>query len=275
MFGSIYAILVSWVVLPFYTSQKMLDIEYDVMNDGLALISSTWKPKEDKGGEKEGVEKGEGDDTNHLDLTTVDKLVDERLVAVHKEIENNTIDKNQLLLITWTLLPTPSVVNLLAKRLERLGVFLREYAQIKTTTIGALDGDQSPSSEFREFMSNIIVLFEECANTADNMMVDIRANFDAPSRAQLNQTRQALSIKVQALETSLEALTKKFVEWDSNRKDNLREMELKMVARSRLVVLAFKEFFVIAVLLAETEATVDRDAWYSALSSWFGRRPIV
>lgn len=273
MLGSIWAILVSWLVLPYYTSQKMLDIEYEVMNDSLSLITSTWRSSKIKGEVR--VEVAGTDTTNCLNLATVDKLIDERLVAVQKEIENNTINKDQLLLIAWTLLPTPSVVELLVKRLERVGVFLREYAQITTSSIGGSHvGDQSTSPEFQKFIEVVYLRLEDCNTTTEALMKSVRSNFDAKNRAELNQTRVDLSINIQALETTLDALTADFVEWDRHRKTGIREAELKTIARSRLVVLAFKEFFVIAVLLAETEATVDRDLWYSAWSSWFGRRPV-
>ncbi len=267
MLGSIYAILVSWVVLPLYTSQKMLDIEYEVMTDGLKLISTTWRPKPIQ------VDDTDKEATLQLDVDTVDRLIDERLVAVHKEIELNSISKEQLLVLTWTILPTPSVVYLLKRRLERLGVFLREFAQIN-----AQDGDGSEHAdgpEFAQFMSNVYSLLEDCERAADAMMVNVRANFDASGSSQLNRTRAALAIDLATLEASLDAVTDMFIKWDSQREFKLRESDLKTISRSRLAVLAFKEYYVIAVLLAVTEATVDRDVWYSAWSSWFGRRPIV
>jgi hypothetical protein len=264
MFGSMFAILVSWGILPYYTSQKMLDTEYEVMRDCLSLISSTWKPNP----------VNEGEDTNlKLSLDTVDKLVDERLVAVHKEIENNTIDKKQLLYVTWTLLPTPAVVQLLMKRLERLGVFLREYAQVRS--LSTEDGGESLSTDSQNLISQVSHLLEDCSSKAEVLLGDCKANFDATGRVELNETRSRLSQSITSLEASLDALTASFAEWDQGRKVAMKESEINTVARSRLLVLGLKEFFVIAVLLAETEATVDRDVWYSAWSSWFGRRPIV
>lgn len=269
MLGSIYAILVSWVILPFYTSQKVLDLEYEVMTDGLTLVASTWR--HDKYIDRVSDATKEG--TLKLDVDTVDKLVDERLVAVHKEIEYNTVAKDQLLLLTWTILPTPSVVHLLKSRLERLGVFLREFAQIN---VQDRDGDQSTASpEFSRCISNIYSLLEDSERAAGALMVNIRANFDASGSTELRRTRAALDVDLAALEATLDAVTQIFTKWDSERKFALCESELWAIAKSRLAMLAFKEYYVIAVLLADTEATVDRDVWYSAWSSWFGRRPIV
>lgn len=293
MFGSIYAILVSWLIKPYYTSQKMLGLEYTVMTDSLSLISSTWKETARQGDDEDGTDGKEGKDGKDgkdggephapqklvLDLETVDKLIDERLVAVHKEIENNTIEKGQFLLFTYLLLPTPPVVTLLVKRLERLGVYLREYAQIKTSSIGgitATDADAgSTSTEFQTFISAAQVLLEKCHVTSEKLLATIKANLlDATGRTELQATRVALSEDLKALEASLDAITEAFRDYDQNRKTRIREPELKQIARSRLVFLAFKEFFVITVLLAETEATVDRDVWHSEFSNWFGRRPV-
>ena len=270
MLGSIFSILVSWAILPVYTSQKVLDLEYDVMTDGLTLVSSTWRRDKDL----VGVGGAPKEDLLKLDVDSVDKLIDERLVAVHKEIEYNSVSKDQLLLLTWTILPTPPVVHLLKNRLERLGVFLREFAQINAQDRGA---DQGPASgpEFSQFMSNIYTLLEDCETAAHALMVNVRANFDASGSKELQRTRAALIVDLADLEARLDATTQIFKKWDSERKVALRESELITIARSRLAVLAFKEYYVICILLGVTEATIDRDAWYSAWSSWFGRRPIV
>lgn len=240
------------------------------MTDGLTLVSSTWRRDKDL----VGVGGAPKEDLLKLDVDSVDKLIDERLVAVHKEIEYNSVSKDQLLLLTWTILPTPPVVHLLKNRLERLGVFLREFAQINAQDRGA---DQGPASgpEFSQFMSNIYTLLEDCETAAHALMVNVRANFDASGSKELQRTRAALIVDLADLEARLDATTQIFKKWDSERKVALRESELITIARSRLAVLAFKEYYVICILLGVTEATIDRDAWYSAWSSWFGRRPIV
>lgn len=38
LLGSVYSILVSWCILPYYTSTRMLDIEHEILKDGLSLL---------------------------------------------------------------------------------------------------------------------------------------------------------------------------------------------------------------------------------------------
>jgi hypothetical protein len=275
MFGSIYAILVSWCILPFYTSQKMMAIEYDVMRDGLSMMKSTWQQVNLRHDSKVSQSSDEFHDLPLLDTESVDKLVDERLTAVHKEVENNTIAKDQLVLIAWTILPTPKVVYLMMKRLERLGVFLREYAQVRPTN--ASSGDLPPSENFVDFAERIDGLLLDCFEKAQKVLTNCKENFDSITRADLDVSRSNICSSVAALEESLDAVTESFIEWDHGRTKHQtwRKCELLSVAKSRLLTLAMKEIFVIGVLLGETEGTLDRDWYMSAWSSWFGRRPVV
>ena len=99
--------------------------------------------------------------------------------------------------------------------------------------------------------------------------------FEAASRRNLDETRRILALHVADLERAREKLRSRYVEWDKQH-DDIRwsDMELKALARRRLLLLTIKEIHVIGILLSEIEATLDRDHWLSWASSWFGRRPL-
>ena len=51
--------------------------------------------------------------------------------------------------------------------------------------------------------------------------------------------------------------------------------DLRLLAGVEVTTLALREVSVVAVVLSEEEVALDRDQYWTWLSSWFGRRPLV
>lgn len=274
LLGSVYSILLSWCVLPYYTSEKMLNLEGQVMDDGLSMVSRLHSIDQHMARD---LHKEYGDskliegETPLPTIGEVLKHIDEPLAMVHKELEANVIDKRQLLLVTWTILPTPKVVYLLKARLEAIGVFLREFMKLD---ISPLWSSGELTEKYNQLLIDTSIASGNILEKARHVVVSCKMTFDATSRKSLDKARRTLAVDVAELGQAREALNSVFVEWDEKHK-HLRwsELELKALARIRLLLLIVKEIHVIGILLSETEATLDRDWWLSWASSWFGRRP--
>lgn len=273
LLGSIYSILLSWCILPYYTSTKMLDLEHQVLKDGLSLVARMHSTdfeaahKDNSGlcNESENKSKSE------LTLGEVNMLIDVPLTLIHKELEANVIDKRQFLLVTWTVLPTPKIVDLIKMRLEAIGVFLREFLKISSTTMWQ-SGDLTEN--YKQLLLDTQSITDDIFDRARKMVAGCQLTFDATSKRSLNEARKALDFRVKELEEVRENLKSVFIQWDQSHENlSWSEIELKALARKRLLLMVIKEIHVIGILLSETEATIDRDRWLSWASSWFGRRP--
>lgn len=270
LLGSVYSILVSWCILPYYTSTKMLDIEHEVLKDELSLLKQLHQKNE-----QEVVQKGSTEVHSQCEsepsLENVRDTVDTRLTEVHKELELNVVDKRQLLLLTWTLLPTPKIVPLLKGRLEAMGVFLREAIKLKSTPLWSSGQDKD---KVNSLLSEIKEDVEEALEASDIVVGECKVVMDATSRRALNDARVNLASKVKTLGKARAKLRDSFIHWDErHREEKWSDIELKLLARSQLLIHTLREINVIGLLLSETEATLDRDRWLSWAASWFGRRP--
>lgn len=197
--------------------------------------------------------------------------VDIPITAVHKELELNVIDKRQLLLLTWTLLPTPKIVPLLKGRLEAMGVFLREAIKLNSTPLWSSGKNKDKvNSLLREIKEDV----EKALEASDIVVAECKVTMDATSHRTLNEARANLASKVGDLGRARAKLRDLFIHWDeSHRQEKWSDIELKLLARSQLLIHTLREINVIGLLLSETEATLDRDRWLSWAASWFGRRP--
>lgn len=270
LLGSVYSILLSWCILPFYTSTKMLNLENQVLEDGLSMVEGL----DSMDGKYDSKDSSENE-TDHQEyratMKDLSEKIDEPLVMVHKELEANVIDKRQLLLVTWTILPTPKIVLLLKARLEAMGVFLREFIKLNSTHLW----QSGELGQFNQLLVDTRAQSDNVIEKAKEVVKGCNMTFEAASRRNLDETRRILALHVADLERAREKLRSRYVEWDKQH-DDIRwsEMELKALARRRLLLLTIKEIHVIGILLSEIEATLDRDHWLSWASSWFGRRPL-
>ena len=269
LLGSVYSILLSWCILPYYTSTKMLSLENQVLEDGLSMVECLDSMDQNEA-QKSKIEKEYREESP----TSVDDLadkIDDPLVMVEKELEANVIDKRQLLLVTWTILPTPKIVPLMKSRLEAMGVFLREFVKLNTTPLWPSGG----RGQFDQLLVDTHDHSNDIIEKAKAVVAGCKLNFEATSRKQLYETRSALALNIADLEQAREKLNSAYSKWDKQHKHiRWSEMDLKALARRRLLLLTIKEVHVIGILLSETEATLDRDRWLSWASSWFGRRPL-
>lgn len=271
LLGSVYSILLSWCILPFYTSTKMLNLENQVLEDGLSMVEGLDSMDRNKDWKDSNKNEKDYQEEHGVTIEDLSEKFDEPLLMVHKELEANVIDKRQLLLVTWTLLPTPKIVFLLKARLEAMGVFLREFVKLHLTPLwqsGEMGQFDQLLVETRGHSDNVI-------EKAKEVVIGCKLTFEATSRRNLAETRRILALCVADLERAREKLRSTYAEWDRQHEDiHWSEMELKALARRRLLLLAIKEIHIIGILLSETEATLDRDRWLSWASSWFGRRPL-
>lgn len=72
------------------------------------------------------------------------------------------------------------------------------------------------------------------------------------------------------------SLRAEYLSWNASPQDHppWTPPDLRFQAWLHLTLLALKEIEVVGVVLAETEAALDRDAYFTWASSWFGRRPV-
>jgi hypothetical protein len=247
----------------------MLDIEHDVLKDGLSLLKQLHEQNEQE------VLQAKDEVTpqckSQLSLKAVTDAVDIPITAVHKELELNIVDKRQFLLLTWTLLPTPKIVPLLKGRLEAMGVFLREAVKLNSTPLWSSERNRN---KVNSLLTEIKEDVERALEASEVVVAGCKVTMDATSRRTLNKARVKLASKVGALGKARAKLRESFIKWDErHRQDKWSDIELKLLARSQLLIYTLREINVIGLLLSETEATLDRDRWLSWAASWFGRRP--
>lgn len=271
LLGSVYSILLSWCILPYYTSTRMLELEYKSLSGGFSLLRRQHLADQSTMEETTPDKTVEGHEEQPT-LEEVSDTFDTPLSLVHKELELNVIDKRQFLLLTWTMLPTPKVVPLLMGRLETLGVFLRESIKLRCTPLWSHGKSMGKCSLLLSDLNDVI---DDVLEKSQAVVTDCKLTLEATSRQQLSETRAVLATSVQSLQESRAKLFGAFCKWDSeNKSRQWEEGELKFLARSRILTRSVREINVIGVLLSETEATLDRDKWLSWASSWFGRRPV-
>lgn len=269
LLGSVYSILVSWCILPYYTSTRMLDIEHEVLKDGLSLLRQLHEQNEQE--VLQGKDEVNPQCESHPSLKTVTDTVDIPITAVHKELELNVVDKRQFLLLTWTLLPTPKIVPLLKGRLEAIGVFLREAIKLNSTPLWSSERNKD---KVNSLLSEIKEDVERALEASEFVVAECKVTMDATSGRALNEARVNLASKVGDLGKARAKLRESFMKWDErHRQEKWSDIELKLLARSQLLIHTLREINVIGLLLSETEATLDRDRWLSWAASWFGRRP--
>lgn len=281
LLGSIYSIIVSWCILPYYTSQRMLGLESQALQDTHGLIEEMYATLVQQGCVTDETNKtpieshipiqpDEAKSRSASWLEQIEKSFDEPLTAIHKEMELNTVDRKQFLLLTWTILPTPQIVPLVMSRLEVLSNYLREAANLFETEVLSGDCCNRQASLLKHIAHTVDHVFE----TSDSVIQKCQVTMEASSKTALQLDRVTLCSSLTNLSNARAALRVSFAEWERNNSTKeWKPGELKFLSICQLLLLSIREIEVIGLLLGETEASLDRDRWFSWAASWFGRRP--
>lgn len=268
LLGSIFSILMSWCVFPYYTSERMLTLEYNALKNVAHMIEEIHHKI---------VERPEPLDESGLHKrkkdweSRVKRDLEDPLALVRKELELNTVDKKQLLIITWTILPTPKVVPIIMSRLEMIVNYLREVGGLyESSTWHSGNGvGQRQQSLIQQVSGDMQSVF----NSMYDVVYHCKLTMDAVDRKELKETRNALAEKVNILSEARAGLVCAYNSWNQESSEKWESSELKFLAMNHLLLLCIREIQVIGIILSETEAVMDRDRWFTWLASWYGRRP--
>lgn len=263
MLGSIFAIIVSWCFLPFYTSEKMLELESSAMEHGLKVVKDVMHLKTNKESSSQA--------SNVMD--TVIKDVYTPLSDVVKEYKTNTIDKKQFMLLTYTLLPTPPVVMMLLKSLGRMTSYLHESANLMK---------RSSSDNMVDMDDTVAALLQDIKEDIDEVLTSAKNTYEACSDAMLARSTSHLrkareTVKAASLDFASKRahLADSFSSWLSKNSIDSSSQNLEGLISLELLLHALREIQVSAFILSDMEEATLRDYQFSWLSSWFGRRPLV
>jgi len=281
VFGSIYAMIVSWLILPYYTSEVMLREEAEALLSGAELIARQDKLMKLK------VKKPVTNfnlDNNSVDINAaiddkngslIEEKLREPLARVKAELENNVLDRKQLLL-TWNILPTPRVVSILMEKLSNLANYLETAENLGESTLWT--GAPGPSqahllNDLEPQMATVIAVGKDLATSCSDCMA-------ATSNASVHSTRAAVAETTEELRAARVALRTSFLEWTDAKKEYgsgsawTATTDYKFLAWVHSMLMAVREVEIIGVVLAETEASLDRDTFVTWASSCYGRRPV-
>lgn len=267
MLGSIYAILISWCFLPYYTSEKMLELESSAMEDGVAIVKSTLHSR------TSGNSGRFSDKRASRIMDTVVHKVYAPLSDVVKEYKMNTIDKKQFLLLTYTLLPTPPVVIMILESLARMSSYLHESANLMkrffSTTIPDTD------AKITKFVENIQNELDDVLDRATETSKVCSEAMLAKSPSVLKQAREDVRAKNLDLAEARVRLSNAVNDWFSKNAIDASSQNISGLMSLQLLLNAVREVQVTAYILSDVEEATDRDYQFSWLSSWFGRRPLM
>lgn len=278
MLGSLYAMLVSWCVLPYYTSDAMLMKESSSMDEALGLINEMFDSKMGVviSPQVEG-KKGK----SRVDLQKIQewnmKIEEElypTLTEVIKAYKMNTIDKKQFLLLTYTLLPTPPVVPMILEKLANIVSFLKQSTNVLLDN-GSLDAKDVPDDM-------LITILDHCGEDMTAMLNAARQTTDAcaqsmsaTSKSELKRARIALKEASEKLGSSRAKILVSLTDWFETHQIDTSKANVRLASSVHLLFLALKEIQIIACILSSVEESLERDFYFSWLSSWYGRRPVA
>ena len=261
MFGSIYAMIVSWCFSPYYTSVVMLEEEASALKAGVHLIEIQEKLIRLKAS-------GQGIDGFHDD-GSIKKELREPLARVKTELENNVLDRKQLLL-SWNVLPTPPVVIILMEKLSNLAISLESAGNIVESTLWA--GLPGPAQA--ELLDEVQPHIAAVLNAAKKVAIHCSDCMSATNRATVQSTRVTVAASVKELRAARVALRMAFLAWSDEKNSNWIASDFKFLAWIHSMLVSVREIEVVGVVLAETEASLDRDTFLSWASACYGRRPV-
>jgi hypothetical protein len=270
LFGSIYAMIVTWLFWPYYTSVVMLEQEAHALQAGADLIGkqeNMIRSKATAPGNSASATKDVGDAVE--DSNDVEELLRVPLAQVKNELENNVLDRKQLLL-TWNVLPTPPVVSILMEKLENLANFLETAGNVAESTLWT----GSPGPAQTELLGDIQPQVTAVLAAAKKVAANCSECMSATNSAAVQSTRVTVGSAVQELRAARVALRIGFLAWSDKKTSPWTAPDFKFLAWIYLMLLSVREIEVVGVVLAETEASLDRDTFVSWASSCYGRRPV-
>lgn len=277
MLGSLYAMLISWCVLPYYTSDAMLTTESSSMDQALELINDMFDShmgvirSSQNGGKKR----------SHIDSQKIRewdlKIENElypKLTEVIKAYKMNTIDKKQFLFLTYTLLPTPPVVPMVLEKLANIVSFLKQSINVLSDE-GSLNARDIPEDSLvsvldhcGEDMTALLSAARETTNACTQSM-------SATSKSELKQARVVLKEASEKLGTARAKIFLSLTRWFETHQIDISTSNVRVASSVHLLLLSLKEMQIIACILSDVEESLERDFYFSWLSSWYGRRPVA
>ncbi|KAH7617326.1 hypothetical protein Ndes2526B_g07930 [Nannochloris sp. 'desiccata'] len=261
LFGSIYAMIVTWCFSPYYTSVVMLEEEASALKAGVHLIEIQEKSIRLKAA-------GQVIDASDDD-SSIEKQLREPLARVKAELENNCLDRKQLLL-TWNVLPTPPVVSILMEKLSNLANALETAGNIVESTLWA--GLPGPAQA--ELLDDVQPQITAVLIAAKKVAINCSDCMSATNPATVQSTRVTVAAAVGELRAARVALRIGFLSWSDKKNSNWIASDFKFLAWIHSMLISVREIEVVGVILAETEASLDRDTFFSWASAWYGRRPV-
>jgi hypothetical protein len=258
MFGSIYAMIVTWLFWPYYTSVVMLEEESSALKAGVDII---------KNQEKLMKLKAEGA-IETIDDDSVEEQLRVPLAQVKIELENNVLDRKQLLL-TWNVLPTPPVVSILLEKLTNLANALEIAGNVVESTLWT----GAPGPAQAELMDDVQPQITAVLAAAKKLAIRSEECMSATNNDTVQTTRAAVSAAVLELRAARVALRTGFLSWSDKKTSTWTAPDFKFLAWIHLMLMSVREVEVVGVVL-ETEACLDRDTFFNWASSCYGRRPV-
>lgn len=270
LFGSIYATLVAWCFLPYYTSEKMLSEEAEALRSAIKIIRQQlkWVETNARGGERqEGSGEREGDKWWE---SAVEEQLRAPLASVRKDLQANVLERKQLML-TWTVLPTPPVVVILLDRLSSLADCLETAGNVAESALWP--GKAGPAQA--ALLDHTGAQIETVVDAATKVVDACCECMLATSRAAVHSTRRRVNEEVEGMWAARAALRARFVSWNqAGSNQNWTGADYRFLAWLHLMLLGMQEIEATAVVLAEGEAAQDRDGYAAWATSWYGRRPV-
>ena len=296
LFGSIYAMIVSWCFFPYYTSSVMLADEADALQTAVKLIEKQhmWMVSVAQG--TTATTEGTTTTTEGTTTTTttakqewdqaIEEGLREPLSRVRKELENNVLDRKQIMLM-WNVLPTPPVVHILLEKICNLADCLETAGNVGECSLWP--GEPGPAQ--KALLDHLHPCIAAVQSSAERVVAVSCECMSETSLHELHSIRSRLSDAVNELRAARTSLRGNFLSWklpssQKGTKDTEKEggeeekrplwtgPDYRFMAWLHFMLEAVREVEVIGVVLAETEAALDRDGLFSWARSYLGRRPI-
>ena len=274
MLGSLFALFVSWCFLPYYTSERMLDLEQQVLHRGTELCTTVYQKglriasQLGKEGESSLPESNLPSQIHEWRLVVQNDMF-QKISIIQKDLIANTIDKRQGLLLTWLLLPTPQVVPLVLGRLVKMSSYLLE-----SSTFAKFLLLQSPDQILLDLLSQIEAEINTMLRFAQESAEKCSKAMMASSKTELFKARKEIQDSLDNLLESRANLRISMSTWCSKVEIEPTIPNLRFAASLHLLLLSVREVEIVSIVLGEIEESIDRDHYFAWLSSWFGRRPI-
>lgn len=262
--GMVYAVLISWLVFPFYTSEVLFSLLAGVVRDGLDLGGRMQEAAE--------AAAARGEPFDHKpwaqELQTSIRMP---LARVFKELQDSTIDKKQSL-VAYAIFPTPPLVRILLGVATRLA----DHLDMAVSVLNASYWPGPPGPAITSLLKDLGPRMDAVRNAASTLVEANAECMAATSRKDLLRTRKVVNEAVQGLHACRVKLREAFVAWNSAARDRpawtAPDFRVLTWFTEMMVVVGQVEVF--GVILGEKEETMDKDGYMAWLSAWYRRRPV-